>query len=284
MNKWTKKSFALAYEEHYLDNLSHIYIMYDNDIRVLDPNIKIALKEAFDTRDDYKLIKLLLKLDKFPIKDSYKPFFTRCNKNEADYLLKSNPITVARLAKRIYDNGFEKTILGIEEPIETNRQMGPMFPNWIRQSYPCFNNFEEFFNSSNPISVLSGSDEQLVSFTKNYLNVVLPTGTKGTAKGLDAVIKINTSPIATYVIGEAKFLSDEGGHQNAQLKDALHLLTSSDFKNNGKFRVIRLAILDGVCWLNSKRKMQEELRSLTDDQIAISALLLNEFFNEILLT
>ena len=68
-------------------------------------------------------------------------------------------------------------------------------------------------------------------------------------KGLDAVIKLNTYPIPTFVIGEAKFLSDEGGHQNAQLKDALHLLTSNEFKNNGKFRVIRIAILDGVCWL-----------------------------------
>jgi hypothetical protein len=96
------------------------------------------------------------------------------------------------------------------------------------------------------------------------------------------VVKINTKPDTTYVIGEAKFLTDEGGHQNAQLKDALHLITSSAFQNNGSNNVIRVAILDGVCWINSKNtKMQIDIRGLNDNEIAISALLLDEFFHSL---
>lgn len=283
MNKWTQKSFEISYNEGYLDNLHYVYPMLDNGVRELDEKIKVKLKNAFDEKDDVNLFKILLTLNKFPIKDSYKPFFTRCKSNEVDSLIKSNPETIKRIANRIYTIGYEKMILGIEEPIETNRQMGQMFPNWIRSQYKSYTNQEEFFNSSNEISVLAGGDSYLVEFVKKYLNVTLPKGTGGSEKGLDAVIKLNTYPIPTFVIGEAKFLSDEGGHQNAQLKDALHLLTSNEFKNNGKFRVIRIAILDGVCWLSSERKMQKDIRGLNDNQIAISALLLDEFLNSMLI-
>ena len=282
MNKWTQRSFEISYENGYLDNLHDVYPMLDNGVRELDATTKNNLKIAFEKKDDTLLLKTLLPLNKFPIKDSYKPYFTRCKSNEVDLIIKSNPITVSRIANRIYNIGFDKMILGIEEPIETNRQMGQMFPNWIRSKYTCYTSQEAFFNSKDEISVLAGNDASLVEFVKKYLNVSLPKGTGGDEKGLDAVVKLNTSPTPTFVIGEAKFLSDEGGHQNAQLKDALHLLTSKEFKNNGSFNVIRIAILDGVCWLSSERKMQRDIRGLNDNQIAISALLLDDFFNEIL--
>lgn len=278
MNKWTEKSFKISYEKGYLDNLHNIYPMLDNKTRELDLTIKNKLKIAFEKKDNELLLKTLLRLNKFPIKDSYKPFFTRCKSNELDIIIKSNPKTVERIANRIYSLGFDKMIAGIEEPIETNRQMGQMFPNWIKEQYKSYTNHDLFFDSKESISVLSGGDASLVKFVKKYLNVILPKGTGGDEKGLDLVIKLNNKSTPIFIIGEAKFLSDEGGHQNAQLKDALHLITSSEFKNNGDFKVIRIAILDGVCWLSSERKMQRDLKGLSDNHIAISALLLDDFF------
>ena len=116
------------------------------------------------------------------------------------------------------------------------------------------------------------------------MKVKLPLYPEKKAKGLDIVAKINSTPIPTYIIGEAKFLTDTGGHQNAQLKDALHLLNSQDFKNTNKnINILRIAVLDGVCWINTKStKMQNEIKALGEDKIAISALLLDELFDSLL--
>jgi len=283
MNPWTHKSFTLYDDFQYLDRLASIYPLQENEVRTIEPELKEKLRVAFHNRDNNTLFNLLLKQKKFPIKDSYKAFFTRVPKGEVEKIIQNNPETVERIVNRIYALGFDKMIEGLEEPIETNRQIGPMFPNWIRKQYTSYANEIEFLNANDPISVLIGSDDALVQFVKKHLHVVLPTGSDNGEKGLDMVVKINSKPTATFVIGEAKFLTDEGGHQNAQLKDALDLITSSSFRNEGPYQIFRVAVLDGVCWINSKNsKMQANLRGLKRDQIAMSALLLDEFFHSLL--
>ena len=256
--------------------------MLDNGVRELDTITKGKLKTVFEKKDDALLFKALLTLNKFPIKDSYIPFFTRCKSNEVDHLIKSNPKMVSRIANRIYNLGFDKMISSFEEPIETIRPMGPAFPIWIRSKYTCYTSHESFFNSKDEISVLAGNDTFLVEFVGKYLNLSLPKYPSGYERGLDIVVKLNTSPTPTFIIGEAKFLYDEGGMQYHQLKDALNFITSKDFEVHSYFNVIRVAILDGVCWLSGARKMQKDIRNLNDNQIAISALLLDDFFTELL--
>ena len=282
MNKWTQISFEISYENGYLDKLHDVYPILDNGVRELDAITKGKLKTAFEKKDDALLFKALLTLNKFPIKDSYIPFFTRCKSNEVNLLIKSNPTIVSRIANRIYNLGFDKMISSFEEPIETSRQMGPAFSIWIRSKYTCYTSQEAFFNSKDEISVLAGNDAFLVEFVRKYLNLSLPKYPSGYERGLDIVVKLNTSPTPTFVIGEAKFLYDEGGMQYPQLKDALNFITSKDFEVHGYFNVIRVAILDGVCWLSGARKMQKDIRDLNDNQIAISALLLDDFFTELL--
>lgn len=77
-----------------------------------------------------------------------------------------------------------------------------------------------------------------------------------------------------YVIGEAKFLTDVGGHQNAQLADALTLLKSRAGK------AIRIAILDGVVWIKGGSKMYKQVNRLT--QNALTSLLLKEFMESLI--
>lgn len=108
-----------------------------------------------------------------------------------------------------------------------------MFKSWINsgvlglQSVPI----SEFLaNEEN--AILSASDEKMKLFAKQYLNYHLD-------KGLDFVARFNKK----YVIGEAKFLTDFGGHQNVQFNDAIRTITTENVN------AVKIAILDGVLYI-----------------------------------
>lgn len=84
-------------------------------------------------------------------------------------------------------------------------------------------------------------------------------------KGLDFVAKFNSK----YIIGEAKFLTDFGGHQNAQFNDAITTVGSS-------VNAVTVAILDGVPYIESSNKMCKSVRNQNKHSI-MSALVLREF-------
>jgi hypothetical protein len=86
-------------------------------------------------------------------------------------------------------------------------------------------------------------------------------------KGLDFVGKFNDK----YIIGEAKFLTDFGGHQNAQFADAISTIT------NSSVQAITIAILDGVLYIKTNNKMYRDITTTYSHCNIISALLLREF-------
>jgi hypothetical protein len=90
-------------------------------------------------------------------------------------------------------------------------------------------------------------------------------------KGLDFVARFNNK----YVIGEAKFLTDFGGHQNAQFNDAISTLTTEGVE------AIIIAILDGVLYIKSNNKMYKSLNEKYKDYNIMSALVLREFLYQI---
>ena len=59
----------------------------------------------------------------------------------------------------------------------------------------------------------------MMRFAREHLNYTHP-------KGLDLVARFN----GKYVIGEAKFLTDFGGHQNAQFNDAIATIKTPELK------------------------------------------------------
>ena len=284
MNEWTEHSFNLHNSTSYLDNLHEVYPISENDTRSLDSDLKNEIYELYNDKKDKDLFTRLLSIDKFPIKDSYRSYFVSSPKGEHDDLIQNNPNTVSRICKRLYNMGWDDFIRGLEEPIEPNRQMGGLFRKWFNKQYTSYESFDDFYKSSDDICILSGSDEKLTRFVKDTLNVSLPESDDKKNKGLDLVVKINTKNKPTYVIGETKFLTCGGGNQYNQLTTALNLITSSEFANNNSdINIIRIAVLDGVCWIGSKKtRLQNSIRSLSKDQIAISALLLDEFFESIL--
>lgn len=87
-------------------------------------------------------------------------------------------------------------------------------------------------------------------------------------KGIDFILKINDK----FVLGEAKFLTDYGGTQNNQFRDAISLTRIN--KNN----ILGIVVIDGIVWFPSNAYMHRTVKSLED--IALSALLLEEFIEE----
>ncbi len=261
MNIWTIKSFELSNQRDYLDQLFKVYPMANNLSRDLPDDVIEELSIYFSNNDNEALIDLLLEQKLFPVKDSYVAYLRRDRS-----AISRNPQTVNRLAGMIYDMGFEETIYKMQSPKETNRQIGPLFKNWVNRKslgVPVTNNAEEFINYSDNI-VFSGSDFQMQQLAYEYLGYTHE-------KGLDFIAKFND----IYVIGEAKFLTDYGGHQNAQLNDAIATLRSDTAFTH--YNVIKIAILDGVVYTPGRHSMKRQLENAYDDEVILSALLLRDF-------
>ncbi len=125
MNYWMEQSILYANHKNYLDMLFSVYPMSVNLPRSIDNERWSFIEQAFEEKDDNVLIKYLLNLDLFPIKDSYIAFLRRFPE-----AVKLNPITVARLCGRLYEMGLDKIYEKCTEPKETNRQIGPLFKRW----------------------------------------------------------------------------------------------------------------------------------------------------------
>ncbi|MDI6788907.1 MAG: restriction endonuclease, partial [Planctomycetota bacterium] len=178
-----------------------------------------------------------------------------------DKFLDYNPQTIKRIAERILKNGFDTMIKGIEEPKEFNRQIGTLFKKYIiKIGYLVLPPAE--FKNYRGIAFLKGSEKEL----KDYANDELDCRLK---KEPDLLAKAGNK----YVIGEAKFLTDVGGHQNAQFADALALIKSQSGS------AIRIAILDGVVWIKGGSKMFRQVNRLPKP--VMTALLLKEFLENI---
>ena len=90
-------------------------------------------------------------------------------------------------------------------------------------------------------------------------------------KGLDFLARFNS----TYILGEAKFLSDFGGHQTAQFNDAIATLEVKLKKT--AHTVIKIAILDGVLYIRGHNKMHLGLLKYAKRHDLMSALQLRDF-------
>lgn len=260
MNYWTDLSIQFANQRNYLDELFKIYPTIPDDIRDVNVEKWKNAEEAFNNKDDAKLLDVLLDMPLFPIKDSYVAYLKR-----DQTAIKRNPETVGRLCGRLYQMGLTKIFERVSEPKETNRQIGPLFRRWLQKGelgLPLLD-LAEFIKSSEN-AILNSADAGLMLFAREHL------GYQGT-KGLDMVIRMHNK----YVIGEAKFLTDFGGHQNAQFEDAKNLL-----KDNSA-RAIKVGILDGVLYIKGKGKMYLYATKHKEEYNILSSLLLREFLYQI---
>jgi len=260
MNEWTERSVNFANQRNYLDELYKVYPIVPNERRDLSKSTITSLQKAFD-RDNDELVKKLLTLDVFPLKDSYVAYMKR--DGEA---IGRNPETVNRIAGTLHQMGFEDMIDRCSQPKETNRQIGPMFKTWIDKNVigaSIYRTGKEFIESSGN-AIYSNSDAEMKKFCAEYFGY-------NREKGIDFIARFND----IYVVGESKFLTDFGGHQNAQFADALSTIKSEFISVDGK-KVIPIAILDGILYIKGKNKMHKYLID-HPEEIIISSLILREF-------
>lgn len=260
MNPWIQLSIDYASQKSYLDDLFHVYPTIPEGIRELDSGLWQEVEKAFEARDNTVLLKSLLKLNLFPIKDSYVAYL-RKDKSA----LERNPATSARLSGRLYEMGLDTIYARSSEAKETNRQIGPLFKRWIAKKSLGVETLKmEGFMKVKGNAVLDAGDAEMMAFAKQHLNYKHN-------KGLDFIGRFN----GKYVIGEAKFLTDFGGHQNAQFNDAI---TTIKVKN---VKAIKVAILDGVLYINGKNKMYKAITGRLKNENIMSALVLREFLYQL---
>jgi hypothetical protein len=165
--------------------------------------------------------------------------------------------------------GLSEIYKRASEPKETNRQIGPMFRKWIQkgslgiQPVPL----SKFIESKDD-AILDASDSEMANFAKENLNYTID-------KGLDFIARFN----GKYVIGEAKFLTDFGGHQNAQFNDAVKIFEIEDLLE--KAGAVPIAILDGVLYIKGNNKMYRQITTEYKDKNIMSALVLREFLYQL---
>lgn len=259
MNKWIELSIEFASQRNYLDELFKVYPTIPEGIREIDKGKWNNVENAFKNDDKEILIQSLLNLNLFPIKDSYVAYL-RHDKTA----IKRNPNTIDRLYGRLKELGLNEIWNRVSEPKETNRQLGPMFRNWLKKGVlgaPLLSLDE--FESNDKNAILDASDNEKRDFAKKYLGYKRD-------KGLDFVARFNSK----YVIGEAKFLTDFGGHQNAQFNDVI-----STLEDNAK--AIKIAILDGVLYIKGKNKMYRNITKSYSEYNIMSILILRDFLYQI---
>lgn len=260
MNKWIHYSIQYANQRSYLDDLFQVYPTIPEGIRDIDMTKWHQVEDAFRIRNNRLLIESLLQLDLFPIKDSYIAYLRRDPK-----AIMRNPQTINRLCGRIYEMGLTKLFERCSEPKETNRQIGPLFKDWIRSKALGISPIPiSQFISSTSNAILDASDAQMMDFAREKLNYRHD-------KGLDFVARFN----GKYVIGEAKFLTDFGGHQNAQFNDAISTIITPHVK------AVKIAILDGVLYIPTNNKMYKAITRTYFDENIMSALVLRDFLYQL---
>ena len=238
MNYWTELSIEYANQKSYLDDLFQIYPTIPEGIREIDRDIWYKIETAFNKKNNDVLIRELLKHTLFPIKDSYVAYFKRYKSS-----IERNPKTINRLCGRLYEMGLDKIYERCSEPKETNRQIGPFFRRWLNSKSLGIQPVGlDDFTKNKKDAILNGSDAQLMDFAESELHYKH-------SKGLDFIGRFN----GKYVIGEAKFLTDFGGHQNAQFNDAISTVQTK------KVQAITVAILDGVLYIKGKNKMYKDI-------------------------
>lgn len=260
MNPWIQLSIDYANQRSYLDDLFKIYPTIPDGVREIDENLWSDIEKSFQDKDNMGLVENLIKLKLFPIKDSYVAYLKRDKKSFG-----RNPKTVARLAGRLYEMGLDNLYAKCSEPKETNRQIGPLFRRWLSSKSlgVPYLKAKEFLDTKEN-AVLDAGDREMMSFANKYLNYKHD-------KGLDFVARFN----GKYVIGEAKFLTDFGGHQNAQFNDAIATLKAKNVK------AIKVAILDGVLYIKGNNKMHKDITQKYKKENIMSSLVLREFLYQI---
>jgi len=256
MNHWTKLSIGFANQRNYLDELFRVYPLAPDSVRDIDKTKWSEVEKAFSGKNDVALLRSLLKLKLFPIKDSYVAYMRK----DKGAILR-NPKTVKRLCSRLREMGLDKIWENCSVPKETNRQIGPLFSNWLKKGtlgLPLLD--RKSFECSSEDAILMESDAILKDFAKKQLGYARD-------RRPDFIARVQKQ----YIVGEAKFMTDSGGNQNNQFERAKSLLEDTTIN------ATKIAILDGVLYIPGENQVHKYLCTHREEYNIFSSLLLRDF-------
>lgn len=142
--------------------------------------------------------------------------------------------------------------------------MGQAFHYWVQRGFcriPLLN--AEKFEKTKSDAIFDAHDAELKKWCAQKLGYERE-------KGLDFVARVK----GKYIIGEAKFLTDFGGHQGAQFADALATMNTGTSK-----KVQKIIIADGVCYLPRGDKLCRQIRNT--EGVILSSLFLPDFLHSL---
>lgn len=264
MNYWTQKTFDLANKTNYLDQLSTIYSfgITEDEREPIDKAKWKRIVKAYDKNDNESLIKELLTLEKFPINNSYVGYLRKDPES-----IKRNPQIVFRLADKIRGLSKDELKKKCMEPKSNSRQMGQKFREWLTEDHLGIPVLESVaaFTKNKKDAVLKASDAELLDFARKHFKYPKD-------KGFDFLARVN----GKYVIGEAKFITNDGGSQDKQFEDAY---TTAELNLKG---AITIGIVDGVPFIDKPTLRKYKAIFNGNSNITIlSALLIKEFLDSL---
>lgn len=262
MNKWIKESIELANSPGYLDKLTQIYPSVPSERPKLPSSTKRQIEELQGIDMEADLISLLvhLKSHPFPFEHPYVSLL-----RAMPSLIRSNPVVVRDIGNMLGNLGAKGIIEGCERPPDLNRQMGHSFQGWLRRHFPSkgYKFLDEYsFATYDGNCFLSRGDKRLTAYANKHLGCRI-------SRNRDMLAKIN----GRYVIAEARFLSSGGGSQSRDVRETI------GFVKDKTGNAIRIAVVDGMPWFDDD--MLSVIKSLDDDEVGLSALLLEDYFGSL---
>lgn len=309
MSVWIRRSFDRYSEQDVILDLSEIYPSGLNQPREILPADRATILAAYNQprneANDIELFTQLLSAKYqdntgciFPIQHSYVAMFRRYPVAERNGAIANNPQMITQIIDQVYQthSSANEMFEAIERPTTSSRQLGQAFNRWCEGTFPTIHNdIDTWSQCTEPISLFcSGEDRRGIDWARDNLNITISTWVDE-ATGLDLVCKINRPDTSVaYIFGEAKFLSDQGGSQKKQRDAAWGLAIDRDLGGNrvanwnpDGYDVRMVAILDGVCWIESNNNafttpLKDLLNRGLEDNLAMSALVLSEYFQSVL--
>lgn len=252
------------YEFDYIDQLHEVYPVQElPPVHVPDEEWAQILhykKHGTDQELVWLVVERLKQGKRFPIDDKRVGTFME-NPQQIYYARRA----VRSLAKQVRGLKTERLYEELTRPPADSRVMRDQFSKYLRKLGASEGwavcTPEEFENRDQEVAILDGDDNFLRDYAREHFGF---TGTKG----IDLVMRVGNQ----YLVGEAKFLSRDGGSQNNQLKDAL-------FVGEHKYptNVFGLAIADGVYLMNDGGKYRQMIQDTDAD--VISALQIKDVVN-----
>jgi len=251
MNSWARKTARIAQKEDYLDRVQKVYPS-ETRARTVSQTALDEVRAAYRSRDKIRLLSTLLDQERFPFDDSYVQFL-RVDRGA----IRRNPQTVDRICSTLFHMGEEGILKGVTAPVVANRRRGAQFKQWAKATFR-YVPLEEFELSKSGVVFLSATESCL----RDYANEKFGAGLR---KRPDFVAKTGKR----YVVGEAKFLSSEGGEQRGGFEDAVSVAA------HPAGGAVKVSILDGIVWLESESGFYQFIQNSSIN--VFSALLLKEF-------